>query len=155
MRWHYVTGLVFGVFSVTWAFSGLVSMEPWAWTNQRGIELRPSALSGGRLDLAAFRPMETTVWAGLLDGAALKEVDFVRMQGEHYYVARRTFDEGRDLGKRERIHQPYQVGGRVDPDRLIVLSRDARASRRSVQPEQIVARVRNAVPDAPIARPTC
>jgi uncharacterized iron-regulated membrane protein len=28
MRWHYVTGVVFGVFTLTWAFSGLLSMEP-------------------------------------------------------------------------------------------------------------------------------
>ncbi len=152
MRWHYVTGLVFGVFSVTWAFSGLVSMEPWAWTNQRGVELRPSALSGGRLELAAFRPMETTVWAGLLEGAALKEVEFLRMQGEHYYVAHRTFDEGRDLGKRERIHQPYPVGGRVDPERLIVSAATLEPRAAAFTPEQVVARVKTAVPDAPIAR---
>jgi uncharacterized iron-regulated membrane protein len=152
MRWHYVTGLVFGVFSVTWAFSGLVSMEPWAWTNQRGIELRASALTGGPLQLAAFRPMETGAWTGLLEGAALKEVDFVRMQGEHYYVARRTFDEGRDLGKRERIHQPYQVGGRTDPQRLIVSAATLERRVEPFTPEQVVARVKMTVPDAPVAR---
>jgi uncharacterized iron-regulated membrane protein len=152
MRWHYVTGLVFGVFSVTWAFSGLVSMEPWAWTNQRGVELRPNALSGGQVELAAFRPMDAAVWAGLLEGAALKEVDFVRMQGEHFYIARRTFDEGRDLGKRERIHQPYQVGGRTDPERLIVSAATLTPRAEPFTPEQVVGRVKTAVPEAPVAR---
>jgi uncharacterized iron-regulated membrane protein len=152
MRWHYVTGLVFGVFSVTWAFSGLVSMEPWAWTNQRGIELRPRALSGGQLDLAAFRPMETAAWAGLLEGSALKEVEFVRMQGEHYYVAHRTYEEGRDLGKRERIHQPYQVGGRTDPNRMIVAASTLEPRTEPFSAEEVVARVKAAVPDAPVAR---
>jgi hypothetical protein len=151
MRWHYVTGLVFGVFSVTWAFSGLVSMEPWAWTNQRGIELRPSALSGGRLELAAFQRMEPAAWDPLLAGAALKEVDFVRMHGEHYYVVHRTLDEGRDLGKRERIHQPYLVGGRVDPSRLIVSALTLEPRTEPFSTQVIVNRVRAAVTTAPIA----
>jgi uncharacterized iron-regulated membrane protein len=152
MRWHYVTGLVFGVFSVTWAFSGLVSMEPWAWTNQQGIELRPNALSGGPLELAAFRPMDSATWGGLLEGAALKEVDLVRMQGEHFYIAHRTMAEGRDLGKRERIHQPYQVGGRTDPERLIVSAGTLEPRPGPFSPEEVVARVKTAVPDAPVAR---
>jgi uncharacterized iron-regulated membrane protein len=152
MRWHYVSGLVFGVFSVTWAFSGLVSMEPWAWTNQRGIELRQNALTGGRLDLAAFRPMDKAAWGPLLAGGSLKEVDFVRMQGEHYFIAHRTLDEGRDLGKRERIHQPYQVGGRVDPERLIVSASTLEPRTASFTAEEVVNRVKAAVPDAPIAQ---
>lgn len=152
MRWHYVTGLVFGVFSVTWAFSGLVSMEPWAWTNQRGIELRPGALSGGRLDLAAFKPMDPAAWERLLGGGALKEMDLVRMHGEHYYVVRRTREEGRDLGKRERIHQPYQVGGRVDPDRLIVSAATLEPRTSPFATTDIVERVRSAVTTAPIAQ---
>src|SRR5215475_10552762 len=33
MRWHYVTGVAFGVFSLTWVFSGLLSMEPFFWAS--------------------------------------------------------------------------------------------------------------------------
>ena len=107
MRWHYVTGLVFGVFSVTWAFSGLVSMEPWAWTNQRGIELRPGALTGGRLDLAAFKPMDAAAWdekyaatrhnAGwmLVDALSEKMESKFRKAGFEYWAA-----EGR-LGRHD------------------------------------------------------
>ena len=32
MRWHHVAGLIFGVTTITWIFSGLLSMEPWDWT---------------------------------------------------------------------------------------------------------------------------
>jgi len=39
MRWHYITGVVFGVFTLTWAFSGLLSMEPFEWTNAAGLEV--------------------------------------------------------------------------------------------------------------------
>lgn len=120
MRWHYITGAIFGVFAVTWAFSGLLSMEPFEWTNARGIEPAEESLTGGRLDLAAYAPMDPAAWKRLLAGGSLKQVDFVRMQGDHYYVVRRTTEDAQEVGKRERLHQPYNVRGRVSPDRLIV-----------------------------------
>lgn len=150
MRWHYVTGIVFGLFTATWAFSGLLSMEPFEWTNQAGVEVAQEDLAGGALELSAYPPMDPAAWNRLLAGAALKEVQLVRMQGEHYYVAR-TAAEAIDLGKRERLHQPYYVVGRVAPDLLIV---EAATLRRRVEPfpaDAIVARVKAAVPDAPIA----
>jgi hypothetical protein len=48
MRWHYITGAVFGVFALTWAFSGLLSMEPFEWTNASGLEVDGEAFTGGR-----------------------------------------------------------------------------------------------------------
>lgn len=151
MRWHYVTGVVFGVFTVTWAFSGLLSMEPFEWTNARGVEVRPTALSGGPLQLAAYQPMDAAAWDRLLGGSALKEVDFVRMQDESYYVVRRTSADGHDLGKRERLHQPYPVAGRVDPDRLIVSAATLEPRTQPFATDAIVARVRAAVPDEAVA----
>src|SRR4029078_9998551 len=43
MRWHYILGAVFGVFAFTWVVSGLLSMEPFAWTNADGRRIHPSA----------------------------------------------------------------------------------------------------------------
>jgi hypothetical protein len=34
--WHHVTGLVFGVLTLTWVFSGLVSMNPWGFLESDG-----------------------------------------------------------------------------------------------------------------------
>jgi uncharacterized iron-regulated membrane protein len=31
MWWHHIPGLVFGLFALTWVFSGLMSMEPFGW----------------------------------------------------------------------------------------------------------------------------
>jgi len=31
MWWHHYAGLLFGVFTITWVFSGLLSMDPWDW----------------------------------------------------------------------------------------------------------------------------
>ncbi len=90
MRWHYITGVVFGFFAVTWAFSGLLSMEPFEWTNAEGLGVPPAALSGGRLELAAFPRMDPEQWQRLLGGAPLKEVELARMQGDAYYVVHRA-----------------------------------------------------------------
>ena len=29
MRWHHLSGLLFAVVTITWIFSGLMSMNPW------------------------------------------------------------------------------------------------------------------------------
>jgi hypothetical protein len=34
--WHHVVGLVFGVLTLTWVFSGLVSINPWGFLESRG-----------------------------------------------------------------------------------------------------------------------
>lgn len=31
MRWHHYAGLLFGIVTTTWIFSGLLSMDPWNW----------------------------------------------------------------------------------------------------------------------------
>ena len=36
MRWHYVSGLVFGLFALTFVFSGWLSMEPFGWATSAG-----------------------------------------------------------------------------------------------------------------------
>ena len=54
MRWHYMTGVVFGVFTLTWVFSGLLSMEPFAWTNATGLEVEREVMTGGPLELPRF-----------------------------------------------------------------------------------------------------
>jgi hypothetical protein len=89
MRWHYITGVVFGVFTLTWVFSGLLSMEPWDWVNRggSGAELR-QALTGGPLDLAQFPPIDLTAWNQMLPAQAAKEVELLRIQGNPYYAVR-------------------------------------------------------------------
>jgi uncharacterized iron-regulated membrane protein len=51
MRWHHITGLVFGVFALTWVFSGMLSMEPFDWANAESLEISEDALTGGPVEL--------------------------------------------------------------------------------------------------------
>lgn len=89
MRWHYITGVAFGVFSLTWVFSGLLSMEPFFWASDGGTGDRiPQALRGGPLDLAAFPKLPPAQ-------PGLKEIDFLRVQGEPYFVTHSVGSEPR------------------------------------------------------------
>jgi hypothetical protein len=89
MRWHYWTGAIFGVFALTWVFSGFLSMEPWNWAaNDESLTPIASALSGGTMNLAAFPTLDPAAWARALDGQAAKQVDFLRLQDDPYYVVR-------------------------------------------------------------------
>jgi hypothetical protein len=78
-----VTGVAFGVFTLTWVFSGLLSMEPFFWASDGGTGNRiPQALRGGPLNLDAFERLPA--------GLDLKQIDFLRIQDEPYFVTHRT-----------------------------------------------------------------
>ena len=49
MRWHHITGLVFGAAMVLWIFSGLMSMNPWRILSSNATPLRIEAMHGGSL----------------------------------------------------------------------------------------------------------
>src|SRR5262245_44987963 len=121
MRWHYVTGVLFGVFCVTWVFSGLLSMEPFFWASGGGTGNRISqALRGGPLDLSRFPKLV------LLPGN-FKEIEFLRIQGEHYYLVRN------------------------DSNEPLLVSADSSRSRRDLfSTESLMMRVKQSTPDAPI-----
>jgi hypothetical protein len=48
--WHHWTGLIFGLVTLTWVFSGLASMQPWGWLESEGPGAELSALAGRPLD---------------------------------------------------------------------------------------------------------
>jgi hypothetical protein len=150
MRWHYISGAVFGVFTLTFAFSGLVSMEPWAWTNAPGLELPRTVLSGGPLDLSRFTARDSATWNRVLDGRPAKEIEFARMLDEPYYIVRRG-SVARDEGDRERLHQPYPIRhARIEDDRLLVAAETFEVRGEPFDVAALVARVRDAAPDARI-----
>jgi hypothetical protein len=148
MRWHYVSGVVFGVFTLTFAFSGLVSMEPWAWTNAPGLELPRDVLTGGPVDLSRFKAHPPAEWDEILGNRPAKEVEFVRMLDEPYYIVRRSAVE-RDEDDRERLHQPYPIRhARIEDDRLLI-SADTFIIRRGLFDQAaLVERIEAGAPEA-------
>lgn len=151
MRWHYVTGVVFGVFTLTWAFSGMLSMEPFAWTNATGLEVSRDVFTGGPTDLSRFPAMDPATWDRVLGGRGIKEVDFARIQGEHYYVVRAARNEPVVAGRFERLHQPYPVTGRTKPDRLLVSASTLEINLDPFSVDSLVGRLKADQPGVAIA----
>lgn len=54
MKWHHVTGLVGGLFLVTWIFSGWLSMSPWGGFREGGGEAISARYAGDRPGLPAI-----------------------------------------------------------------------------------------------------
>jgi hypothetical protein len=91
MRWHHYAGLLFGLTTFTWIFSGLLSMDPWDWHpgNAPTFSQR-AALSGGPLPIdaleleplrGAVRSLATSI------GEAPREVEALVFEGEPHYRA--------------------------------------------------------------------
>jgi len=150
LRWHYLLGAVFGVFTLTWVFSGLLSMEPFGWSNSEGLTLRRDALTGGPLELERFPAVDALAWAAVLDGRVLKELELKRIQDEPYYLARYTAAAAAHDPKRERLHQPYYVYGRGEPANLLVAAATMQPRREPFSVESLLERLRAAAPDARI-----
>jgi hypothetical protein len=154
MRWHYITGALFGVFTLTWAFSGLLSMEPFEWTRAEGLEVRSDVFTGGPVELSQFGAMDPARWEQLAEGRAIKEVELVRIQDEHYYVVRRAPDGPGSGERRERLHQPYNVTygspGPAEQGRLLVAARTLEARRQPFSTESLMTRLRSAIPGVPV-----
>jgi hypothetical protein len=154
MRWHYITGVVFGVFTVTWAFSGMLSMEPFAWTNSVALEVPRDAISGGPLELERFARMEPATWDRVLGGRTIKEVEFARVEDAHYYVVRQTPLADSEELKRERLHQPYYIVGNNERDRVIVTADTLEAREAAFSTESIARRLAGSVEGAKVTETT-
>jgi hypothetical protein len=153
MRWHYITGAIFGIFSLTWAFSGLLSMEPFAWTNAEGLTLPRATFSGGAMDFAAFGRVEPATWSRVLDGRPVREIAFTRIQDRSFYVVRPA-PPGSDAAQRERLHQPYDAPNRAEADRALIAADTMTVRDQPFGEDTLLARLATALPNVRITEHT-
>jgi hypothetical protein len=90
-RWHMGLGLIFGVAAVTWAFSGMLSMDPipsltWQPRSDVADALR------GPLQLTAFAARGPADVLAQLRGSLVKELELASIGGEPVYIV--TLDRG-------------------------------------------------------------
>ena len=93
-RWHTVFGLIFGVAAVTYAFSGMLSMDPFPSFNDRvqqrrgGGEPNVRMALHGDLDPAAFDAKHPRQALEQLGQLQVKEIDLMSFDGEAIYLGR-------------------------------------------------------------------
>jgi hypothetical protein len=127
-RLHTILGLFFGIVSMTWTFSGMLSMDPFPFDrgeakgkgNASPAQRVQQALSGGRFDLARFdgkHPAE--VLARLDANFAVKELEYTSFAGEPVFHAKSGTGETRV------IPVDAAVAERMNQDRVLSLAKQA------------------------------
>ncbi|MGE3178223.1 MAG: PepSY domain-containing protein [Vicinamibacterales bacterium] len=92
MKWHHVAGLVFGLVTLTWTYSGLLSMGPFNWfQSPPPSRTEREASSGGPLALEhlTIDSIKAAV-AAVAPDFTPKELNSVQFRGEPYWGVRRA-----------------------------------------------------------------
>jgi len=95
-RWHAVLGLIFGVGAATWAFSGLLSMDPFpTMTGTGGAAADTASTENGGIPLALRGPLSMAMLASIHPRDALsqvanldvRELELTSVAGEPFFIA--------------------------------------------------------------------
>jgi hypothetical protein len=90
-RWHTMLGLIFGLVTCTWIFSGMLSMDPFGWESSGQAFRLNRALRGGPLRLTAFTAKHPRQVLEQVDtDLRVKELQLTTFAGEPAYVAIET-----------------------------------------------------------------
>jgi uncharacterized iron-regulated membrane protein len=92
MKWHHVAGLIFGLITLTWTYSGLLSMGPFNWFRSPPAgRAEREASTGGPLkaELLTVASMKAAV-AAVEPMLTPKELESMQFRGEPYWIARRA-----------------------------------------------------------------
>jgi hypothetical protein len=92
MKWHHYDGLIFGVVTLTWTYSGLLSMGPFSWFEDPPMSRTVrEALTGGRVNLQPLTidSMRAAVAVFGLEFAP-RELEAMQFKGEPFWLAYRA-----------------------------------------------------------------
>jgi uncharacterized iron-regulated membrane protein len=116
--WHHVTGLVFGVLTLTWVASGLFSMNPWGWMASEGPGAELAALAGRPATTNDVAALVRALAAAPSSGAVRAELS---VQGGKAYAI-----VSEPSGLRWRASLPALASAPLRPDELDTLAARAR-----------------------------
>jgi hypothetical protein len=140
---------VFGAFTLTWVFSGLMSMEPFAWTRAVGLDVPRDVFSGGALDLERFATFDDSALTAALEGRAVKELELLRIQDQPYYLA--TLASTHAGRGPERQHQPYPLAADARSAEVLIDASSSQVRHAPFSVDSLLARLRAALPEASIS----
>lgn len=86
--WHHWTGLIFGVLTLTWVASGLLSMNPWGWLESEGPGEEMAALAGRPLEPSDATALFTALAANPRPGVV--SADATVQEGQAYALLARA-----------------------------------------------------------------
>ena len=85
MRWHHYAGLIFGVFTCAWIFSGLLSMDPWDWHPPTApSRAQREVVAGGAFALDRVTLVDVQRALNAMSAVGPRDVELVQFRGEMY-----------------------------------------------------------------------
>ena len=151
MRWHHYAGLIFGVVSITWAFSGAMSLDyPVDFRNQPPTPAQRTAVSRSPLRLEEVTVARMRAALDVLRPSFTpKELDVLQFQGEPYFIGARPpapYDYAREVGSNDERNQRLER-----PEHLIVAAlRPERGAFRRFPDDSMWTIGKAAMPDVPV-----
>ena len=93
LQWHHYAGLLFGAFTLTWTFSGLLTMTPWNLFAQRGpLPEQTRAIRGDGVAVDRFVSAPGAALAEFQKRFQPKEVELLQFMGQPFYAAYQRAD---------------------------------------------------------------
>jgi hypothetical protein len=126
-------------------------MEPWGWATSQGRfggGLR-EAFTSAPADLRAFPALTVAGWPDIAGKRAVKEIEYVRIQGEPFLVVRREPDA--NAGTEIRGHEPYFAARSSDAAQLVVNARTMQVHDHDFPADELLGRVRGALPGTDVS----
>ncbi len=156
MKWHHYTGLIFGVITLTWTYSGLLSMSPFNWFQSPGITAaQREAYTGGplRVDLMTLDGLRASL-AELERAFEVKELEATQFRGEPFWLAYRAPSESEAVQWMQIGLWPRAARPRLEHRYVSAADPAAGAFARFDEPrfgrESMLDVARAAMPDVPI-----
>ena len=88
LRWHHYAGLLFGAVTLTWTFSGLLTMTPWNLFPEAGPSAaQVRAIRGDGVDASRFRLTPAAALGVFLTRFPPKELELLQFMGAPFYAA--------------------------------------------------------------------
>ena len=149
MKWHHYAGLLFGLTTFTWIFSGLMSMTPWDWSpGNAPTRQQREAVTGGALNMREVT-LDRIGRSVVAFSAAFvpKEIEVAQFRGEPFVVAYRP---PTDAGSVAWLNTDFAAF--VEPvtleRRLVWLASPERGTFSRFAPEALMALAERAMPEA-------
>ena len=109
MRWHHYAGLLFGVFTFTWVFSGLLTMTPWNLFAQGGpTAAQARAIRGDDVALDRFTSTPAEAIVEFQKQFQPKEIVLLQFMGTPFYAA---YQGGDQSGRPHQDTARFSAGG--------------------------------------------
>ncbi len=87
LRWHHYAGLLFGAITLTWTFSGLLTMTPWDLFPQGPSGVQIEAIRGEGVALDRFTLPPAAALGEFEKTLQPREIEFVQFMGTPFYAA--------------------------------------------------------------------